>query len=307
MTRGGEIIGGIELIIVILLGVAYITLSERKVMGIMQRREGPNIVGPYGILQPIIDGVKLLLKEILIPQQANRYNYILGPTITLSLSLIIWLIFPISNIFTGGFYKENPYGVIYILAISSISGFILLYTGWSSNSKYTFLGAMRSIAQLVSYEVSIGMIVLSVVLISDSFNLLTISYKQIFMPNWIFLFPSLILFILSAIAECNRPPFDLPEAESELVAGVLTEYSGFGFAALYLAEYSFVYSISLLTSILFFGSTLFCFFFVFLFIWVRAALPRVRYDQLMSLGWTKILPLSISFLFFLFSFLFFIF
>jgi NADH:ubiquinone oxidoreductase subunit H len=294
-----ELILGIELIIVILIGVAYITLSERKVMGAMQRRKGPNIVGIYGILQPIIDGVKLLIKEILIPQQSNKINYILGPTITLILSLIIWLPIPIGNI--SGYYKENSYGIIYILAVSSISGFILLYTGWSSNSKYTFLGAIRSIAQLISYEVSFGLIILSVMLLNDSLNLITILYKQIFIPNFIFLFPILILFILSALAETNRPPFDLPEAESELVAGLLTEYGGFAFAALYLAEYAFVQSMSILTSILFFGTSYLTFFFIFIFIWVRASLPRIRYDQLMNLGWTKILPFSISYLIFILS------
>lgn len=294
-----ELIGGIELIIVVLIGVAYITLAERKVMGAMQRRKGPNIIGIYGILQPIIDGVKLLIKEILIPQQSNKINYIVGPTITLILSLVIWIPIPIGNLY--GFFKENNYGIIYILAVSSISAFILLFTGWSSNSKYTFLGAIRSIAQLVSYEVSFGIIILNVMLLNDSVNLIKIIYKQIFIPNILFLFPIFILFLLSALAETNRPPFDLPEAESELVAGVLTEYGGFAFAALYLAEYAFVQSMSLLSAILFFGNSYLTFFFVFLFIWVRASLPRIRFDQLISLGWGKILPFSICFLIFVLS------
>jgi NADH:ubiquinone oxidoreductase subunit H len=295
-----NIVSCIEFIIVILIGVAYITLSERKVMGAMQRRKGPNIVGLYGVLQPIIDGVKLLIKEILIPQQSNKVNYIIGPTITLILSLIIWLVIPLGGL--QGYYKESNYSIIYILAISSISAFILLYTGWSSNSKYTFLGAIRSIAQLISYEVSFGIIILNVMIMNDSLNLLKILYEQIYIPNIVFLFPIFFLFIISALAETNRPPFDLPEAESELVAGLLTEYGGFAFAALYLAEYAFVQSMSILSSILFFGSTYFTFFFIFVFIWVRASLPRIRYDQLMNLGWSKILPFSISYLIFLLSF-----
>lgn len=300
--KGGveyNIIGGVEVIIVILIGVAYITLGERKVMGAMQRRIGPNIIGLYGILQPIIDGVKLILKEILIPKQVNKYNYIIGPTITLILALIIWAPIPINNMYQG--YKENNYGIIYILAISSISAYILLYTGWSSNSKYSFIGAIRAIAQLISYEVSFGLVILNVIIINDSLNLTKILYKQIYIPNVLMLFPILILFIISALAETNRPPFDLPEAESELVAGVLTEYGGFAFAALYLAEYAFVMSMSILTSILFFGTTLLTFFFVFLFIWVRASLPRIRYDQLMALGWTRILPLTVSYVLFVLS------
>lgn len=296
----GGLISCIEFIIVILIGVAYITLSERKVMGAMQRRKGPNIVGLYGILQPIIDGIKLLIKEILIPQQSNKINYIIGPTITLILSLIIWLVIPIGGI--QGFYKESNYSIIYILAISSISAFILLYTGWSSNSKYTFLGAIRSISQLVSYEVSFGIIILNVMIMNDSLNLLKILYEQIYIPNIFFLFPIFFLFVISALAETNRPPFDLPEAESELVAGLLTEYGGFAFAALYLAEYAFIQSMSILSSILFFGTTYFTFFFIFVFIWVRASLPRIRYDQLMNLGWAKILPFSISYLIFILSF-----
>lgn len=295
-----ELIIGIELIIIILLGVAYITLGERKIMGGMQRRKGPNIVGPYGIIQPIIDGGKLIIKEILIPQQANKISYIIGPTITLILSIIIWIPIPIGGI--QGIYKENSNSIIYILAISSISGFILLYTGWASNSKYTFIGSIRSIAQLISYEVSFGIIIINIMIINDSLNLIKILYKQIYIPNIIYLYPIAILFIISAIAETNRPPFDLPEAESELVAGLLTEYGGFTFAALYLAEYTFVQSMSILSSILYIGSSYYTIFFIFIFIWVRATLPRIRYDQLMNLGWGKILPFSISYLIFILSF-----
>lgn len=291
----------IELIIVILIGVAYITLSERKIMSGMQRRKGPNIVGVYGVLQPIMDGIKLFIKEIIIPQQANKINYMVGPMITLMLSLIIWIPLPISNL--RGFLYENNYSILYILAISSMSVYILLYTGWSSNSKYTFIGAIRAIAQLISYEVSMGIIIMGVILLNNSFNLLKIIYSQIYIPNLIYLFPVFILFLISAVAETNRPPFDLPEAESELVAGVLTEYGGMAFASLYLAEYAFVQSMSLLTAVLFIGNSFYTIFFIFVFIWLRASLPRVRYDQLMSLGWTKILPISIGYLIFVLSLL----
>jgi len=297
MSKGVEIL---ELIIVVLIGVAYITLAERKVMGAMQGRKGPNIVGVYGILQPIVDGIKLFIKEIIIPQQSNKINYILGPIITLMLSLIIWIPIPLNNI--RGVIYENNYGIIYILAISSLSAYILLYAGWSSNSKYTFIGAIRAIAQLVSYEISIGIIIMSVLILNNSFNLIEILYNQIYIPNMLFLFPIFILFIISSLVETNRPPFDLPEAESELVAGLLTEYGGMAFASLYLAEYAFLQSMSILTSILFLGNTIYTVFIIFIFIWVRAALPRIRYDQLMSLGWTKILPFSISYLIFVLSF-----
>jgi len=297
MSKGVEIL---ELIIVVLIGVAYITLAERKVMGAMQRRKGPNIVGVYGILQPIVDGIKLFIKEIIIPQQSNKINYILGPIITLMLSLIIWIPIPLNNI--RGVIYENNYGIIYILAISSLSAYILLYAGWSSNSKYTFIGAIRAIAQLVSYEISIGIIIMSVLILNNSFNLIEILFNQIYIPNMLFLFPIFILFIISSLVETNRPPFDLPEAESELVAGLLTEYGGMAFASLYLAEYAFLQSMSILTSILFLGNTIYTVFIIFIFIWVRAALPRIRYDQLMSLGWTKILPFSISYLIFVLSF-----
>lgn len=297
ISKGLEIL---ELIIVVLIGVAYITLAERKVMGAMQRRKGPNIVGIYGILQPIVDGIKLFIKEIIIPQQSNKINYIIGPIITLMLSLIIWIPIPLNNI--RGVIYENNYGIIYILAISSLSAYILLYAGWSSNSKYTFIGAIRAIAQLVSYEISIGIIIMSVLILNNSFNLIEILYNQIYISNVLFLFPIFILFIISSLVETNRPPFDLPEAESELVAGLLTEYGGMAFASLYLAEYAFLQSMSILTSILFLGNTIYTIFIIFIFIWVRAALPRIRYDQLMSLGWTKILPFSISYLIFVLSF-----
>lgn len=289
----------LEVILVVLIGVAYITLAERKVMGAMQRRIGPNIIGYFGILQPIIDGVKAAIKETIIPQQSNRLYFLIGPIIVLTLCLIIWAPIPFK---LGEQIEENNYGVLYILAISSLSVYILLYSGWSSNSKYAFLGSLRSIAQLISYEVSIGIIIMSVLLFTNSFNLNSLIFQQIFLPNLFPLFPIFLLFFISILAETNRPPFDLPEAESELIAGYIVEYGGMAFAAIYLAEYGFIQAMSTFASLLFWGApgtisgTLFTVFIIFSFIWVRSALPRVRYDQLMGLGWTKILPISISYL-----------
>lgn len=300
-----SIIKILELILIILLGVAYITLAERKILGSMQRRKGPNIIGIFGILQPITDGIKLIIKEILIPQQSNKIYFILGPIITLSLSFMIWVPIPLGNRII---ISDTNYGLLYILAISSISVFILLFSGWSSNSKYAFIGAIRSIAQLISYEVSIGLIIMSLIILSGSFNLLFFINNQIFLPNIFPLFPLFFLFLISALAETNRPPFDLPEAESELIAGYIIEYGGMAFAAIYLAEYSFIQSMSVLTTLLFFGSfnPFFITFIIFFFIWIRATLPRIRYNNLMILGWTKILPFSISYIILTLSILFFL-
>lgn len=298
----GKLVTTLEVVVGILIGVAYITLAERKVMGAMQRRKGPNILGIYGLIQPVLDGLKLFIKEILVPQQVNRANYMIGPMVTLALSLIIWIPIPLSPLINkGGVVGESGYSIIYILAISSISVYILLYTGWSSNSKYTFIGAIRAIAQMISYEVSMGIIIMAVILLNNSLNLLKIEYASIYLENIFTCLPVFLLFLVSALAETNRPPFDLPEAESELVAGVLTEYGGMAFASLYLAEYAFVQSMSLLTSILFLGNPLYTPLVILIFIWARASLPRIKYDQLMSLGWTKLLPFSISYLVLLFS------
>ena len=294
----------LEVIIIILIGIAYITLAERKIMGSMQRRVGPNIIGIFGILQPIIDGVKAAVKEIIIPQQSNKFYFIIGPIIILTLSLIIWVPIPLK---LGEEIEENNYGILYILAISSLSVYILLYSGWSSNSKYAFLGSLRSIAQLISYEVSIGIIIMSVLLFSNSFNLNQLILHQIYIPNLFALFPIFLLFFISILAETNRPPFDLPEAESELIAGYIVEYGGMAFAAIYLAEYGFILAMSSFASLLFWGApgtlfgSFFTLFLIFSFIWVRSSLPRIRYDQLMGLGWTKILPFSIGYLVFLSS------
>ena len=298
-----KIIEILEIIIIILIGVAYITLAERKVMGSMQRRKGPNIVGIYGILQPMADGIKLVIKEIIIPQQSNKIFFMLGPILTLTLSLIIWIPLPFG---INSVIYENEYGILYVLAISTLSVFILLYSGWASFSRYAFIGAIRAIAQLISYEVSMGILVISILLLNNSFNFLEILYNQIYVPNIIALFPLFILFFISALAETNRPPFDLAEAESELIAGYIVEYGGMSFAAIYLAEYAFIQSMSVLTTILFLGTTNPFFgtiFIIFGFIWIRATLPRTRYTDLMSLGWVKILPFSISYIIFVYSFL----
>ncbi len=293
----------LELILIILIGVAFITLAERKLMGSMQRRIGPSNPNLKfgGIIQPILDGIKLFLKELIIPKHSNK-TFILGPIFSFILSLMVWVTLPISNF--NFILFENSYGILYIFAISSVTIFILLFSGWNSNSKFTFLGSVRAIAQLISYEVSLGIIVLSVIFLNQDFNFYSILFNQIYSPYLFPLFPLFLLFIISAIAETNRPPFDLPEAESELVAGLLTEFSAISFAFLYLAEYSFLFSISLICSILFLGNSIYTFFIIFLFIWVRSSLPRVRYDQLMSLCWTQLLPFSVSYFIFVFSFFF---
>ena len=314
MKNLGSLLSILEVIIVVLIGVAYITLAERKVMGSMQRRVGPNIIGFFGILQPIIDGVKAAVKETIIPQQSNKLYFIIGPIIVLTLCLIIWAPIPFK---LGECAEENNYGVLYILAISSLSVYILLYSGWSSNSKYAFLGSLRSTSQMISYEVSIGFIVVAVVLSAGSFNLTEIVFAQKYIWFFIPLFPMFLMFCISALAETNRHPFDLPEAEAELVSGYNVEYSGMGFALFFLGEYANMLLMSSIISLLFLGGWLPVFnfppfnmlpdtfwlafkicIFVFLFCWVRAALPRYRYDQLMNLGWRVFLPLSLTYLVF---------
>ena len=291
----GKTLCSLEVIIPILISIAYITLTERKVMGLMQRRIGPNKMGWVGILQPIVDGIKLVLKEVVVPQKVKVIEMLIGPSIILILCLIIWIPIPIEY---GVMIEENKYSILYILAISSLNVYLYIYSGWSTLSKYAYIGSLRSIAQLISYEVSIGVIIMSILFINHTFNLNEILYSQIYFPNFFPLLPLAILFFISILAETNRPPFDLPEAESELIAGYLIEYGGFAFASIYLAEYGFILVMSFLFSILFFSYfiPLFTLISIFSFIWIRASLPRLRYDQLMSLGWTKILPFSISYL-----------
>lgn len=304
------IIGKILLVTLPLVGaVAYLTLMERRVIGYMQLRRGPNVVGPFGLLQPLADGLKLMLKEVIIPHNANKVLFLLAPIITFTLALIGWAVIP----FTADFVIANiNVGVTYLLAASSLGVYGIIIAGWSSNSKYAFLGAIRSSAQMISYEVSIGLIIITVVLCAGSLNLVDIVMAQ--KDGWFVwpLFPMFVVFFASALAETNRLPFDLPEAESELVAGYNVEYSSMSFSLFFLGEYANMILISSFAAILFLGGFLppfdndFCnaipgpiwlmikvFLLLFTFIWVRATLPRYRYDQLMRLGWKVFLPLSL--------------
>jgi NADH-quinone oxidoreductase subunit H len=302
--------GYILLIVLPLLGaVAYLTLMERKVIAAMQLRKGPNVVGPFGLLQPLADGLKLMFKEVIIPSNANKVLFLLAPIITFVLALIGWAVVPFSENFV---IADLNVGVIYLLATSSLGVYGIIISGWASNSKYAFLGAIRSSAQMISYEVSIGLIIISVIILTGSMNLSEIVLAQ--KNHWFVLpcFPMFILFFVSALAETNRLPFDLPEAESELVAGYNVEYSSMPFSMFFLGEYANMILISAFASILFLGGWLpicdssFCsiipgfiwlgikvFILLFCFIWVRATLPRYRYDQLMRLGWKVFLPLSL--------------
>lgn len=304
-------LGYILLIALPLLGaVAYLTLMERKVIGAMQLRKGPNVVGPFGLLQPLADGLKLMLKEVIIPTNSNKALFLLAPIITFVLALIGWAVIPFSETFV---IANINVGVTYLLATSSLGVYGIIIAGWASNSKYAFLGAIRSSAQMISYEVSIGLIIISVVLLVGSLNLSEIVLAQ--KTHWFVLpcLPMFVLFFISGLAETNRLPFDLPEAESELVAGYNVEYSSMPFSMFFLGEYANMILISAFATILFLGGWLppvdndffnaipgpiwfmaKIFFLLFCFIWVRATLPRYRYDQLMRLGWKVFLPLSLT-------------
>ncbi|MEE2933081.1 MAG: NADH-quinone oxidoreductase subunit NuoH [Pseudomonadota bacterium] len=309
------IIGGILAITVpLLLGVAYLTLAERKVIGWIQLRRGPNVVGPFGLLQPIADGLKLFLKETVIPASANRVVFVLAPMITFILALIAWAVIPFGE---GLVLADINVGVLYLFAISSLGVYGIIMAGWASNSKYAFLGALRSAAQMVSYEVSIGFVIITVLLAVGSLNLSDIVVAQkggILHWHFLPLLPMFVVFFISALAETNRAPFDLPEAEAELVSGYNVEYSSMTFAMFFLGEYANMILMSGMTVVLFLGGWLPPFdmypftvvpgpiWFVlkimavlFLFLWVRATFPRYRYDQLMRLGWKVFLPLSLVF------------
>lgn len=303
-------IGYILLIILPLLGaVAYLTLMERKVIAAMQLRKGPNVVGFFGLLQPLADGLKLMLKEVIVPDNANKVLFLLAPIITFVLAFVGWAVIPFSETFV---IANINVGVTYLLATSSLGVYGIIIAGWASNSKYAFLGAIRSSAQMISYEVSIGLIIISVVLCVGSLNLTEIVLAQ--KNHWFALpmLPMFIIFFISGLAETNRLPFDLPEAESELVAGYNVEYSSMPFSMFFLGEYANMILISSFAAILFLGGWLppfdnnFCnaipgliwffgkiLFILFCFIWVRATLPRYRYDQLMRLGWKVFLPISL--------------
>ena len=298
------------IIVPLLISVAYFTLAERKILGAIQRRKGPNYIGVYGLLQPLSDGLKLLVKETIVPSNSNKFIFLISPLITFTISLMGWAIIPYDKY---SVLSEINIGVLYLFAISSLGVYGIIMSGWSSNSKYAFLGALRSAAQMVSYEVSIGFIIVTIVVCCGSFNLQTIIECQKNVWFVIPFFPLFLMFFTSALAETNRHPFDLPEAEAELVSGYNVEYSAMGFALFSLGEYANMLLMCSFNTILFFGGWLppfqilsfipgsFWFglkicFFVILFIWMRAALPRYRYDQLMNLGWKAFLPLSLTYL-----------
>ena len=314
------------LIVPLLLAVAFFTLVERKIMASLQRRKGPNFVGFFGLLQPFADAVKLVIKETVIPSSANFVIFVFAPILCLFLSIMGWAVIPLGNSLV---FLDVNLGVLYIFGVSSLSVYSIILSGWSSNSKYAFLGCLRSSAQMISYEVSIGLIIICVLLCSGSLNFSNIVNSQQFIWYIVPLFPLALMFFISALAETNRPPFDLPEAEAELVAGYNVEYSAAGFALFFIGEYSNILLMSSLFVIFFLGgwlppmfiltflsyfnilnyfSDLFWFilkliFVIFSFVWVRASLPRYRYDQLMTLGWKVFLPLSISFVIFISGFL----
>lgn len=308
----------IIIVVPLLIAVAYVTLAERKIMGSMQLRKGPNVVGVYGLLQPLADGLKLFSKETILPTHSNLIIFIIGPILSLVLALISWAVIPYNE---GAVLADINVSVLYLFAVSSISVYAILMSGWGSNSKYAFFGAIRAAAQMISYEVCIGLILLSVIVCVGELNLTKIVNAQ--KDCWFIfpLFPAGIMFFVSALAETNRAPFDHAEGESELVSGFNTEYSGMTFALFFLAEYSHIIIMSLLTALLFFGgwlpftsllswipgeinlgikTTLL----VFTFVWVRASFPRMRYDALMQLLWKSYLPLSLGFLVFVSSIIF---
>ena len=293
----------------LLLSVAYLTYAERKVIAAMQMRKGPNVVGPFGLLQPIADAVKLLFKETILPAGANRIVFVAAPMLTFILAMIGWAVIPFGE---GIVIADINVGILYLFAISSLGVYGVIMAGWASNSKYPFLGALRSAAQMVSYEVSMGFVIITVLLCVGSLNLTDIVLAQKTVWFAVPLLPMFVIFFVSILAETNRSPFDLPEGESELVAGFFVEYSSMTFALFFLGEYANMILMSAITTILFLGGWLPPFdvapftwipgpiwFFakiavcLFFFLWVRATFPRYRYDQLMRLGWKVFLPFSL--------------
>jgi NADH-quinone oxidoreductase subunit H len=299
----------LAVLVPLLIGVAYLTLMERKVMAAMQMRRGPNVNGIFGLLQAFADAIKMITKETIIPTGANRFLFLFAPFLTFSLAMTAWAVIPTGN---GLAVANINVGILYLLAISSLGVYGMLIAGWASNSKYAFLGSLRSAAQMVSYEVSIGLVIVSVLLAVGSLNLNDIVLAQRHVWFCVPMFPMFILFFISALAETNRAPFDLPEGESELVAGFFVEYSSLSFGLFFLGEYANMILMSGMVSILFLGGwlpplgiapltwipgplwliakILFC---LFVFIWTRATFPRFRYDHLMRLGWKVFLPFSL--------------
>ncbi len=302
----------LAMLVPVLVSVAYLTLAERKVMAAMQARKGPNVVGPFGLMQPFADALKMLMKETIIPTGANRILFIVAPLLTMTLAMIAWAVIPVND---GWAIADINVGILYLFAISSLGVYGIVIAGWASNSKYAFLGAMRSAAQMVSYEVSMGFVIVTVLLCAGSLNLTQIVRAQEHVWFFIPLFPMFIVFFISTLAETNRAPFDLPEGESEIVGGFHVEYGAMTFGLFFLGEYANMILMSAMTSILFLGGWLspipfppftwvpgpiwfiakICLV-LFMFVWVRATFPRFRYDQLMRLGWKVFLPLSLGWL-----------
>jgi NADH-quinone oxidoreductase subunit H len=320
LILGQEVYKILFLLVPILVSVAMIVWLDRRVWGLVQKRKGPNVVGPFGLLQTLADALKYIFKEIIIPASANKTVFILAPIVTMTLALVAWAVIPMSEDFV---LADINVGVLYLFAVSSLGVYGIIMGGWASNSKYPFLGAIRSAAQMVSYEVSIGIIIINVLLCVGSLNLKDIVLAQKDLWYVIPLFPMFVIFFISALAETNRPPFDLPEAEAELVAGYQTEYSGMMYAMFWLGEYANILLMCAMGSVLFLGGwlpiidiyplnlipapiwmILKILFLFLLFALIKAIVPRYRYDQLMRLGWKIFLPLSLLYLVLTASFLF---
>ena len=309
------------IILPLMIFIAYLTYFERRVIGAIQLRKGPNVVGPFGLFQPLADGIKLLTKETVVPTNSNKLIFLFSPILTFTLALVAWAVIPIDYEIV---LSNINVGILYVFAISSLGVYGIIMAGWSSNSRYAFLGALRSAAQMISYEVSIGLIIINILLTVGSLNLTEIVLAQ--KDLWFFVphFPIFVIFFISTLAETNRAPFDLPEAEAELVAGYNVEYSSLAFGLFFLGEYGNMILMSSLTTILFLGGWhppfeseflylipgFFWFFLkvciiLFLFLWIRATLPRYRYDQLMRLGWKVFLPISLLWIVITSSYLYF--
>lgn len=301
----------LAVVVPLLIAVAYLTLAERRVIGLMQLRKGPNKVGAFGLLQPFADALKLLAKETILPSGSSKLVFIIAPMLTFILSLVAWAVIPFGD---GLVVADIDVGILYLFAISSLGVYGVIMAGWASNSKYPFLGAMRSAAQMISYEVSLGLVIITVVMAAGSLNLSDIVRAQRGLWFFIPLFPMFVIFFISTLAETNRAPFDLPEGESELVAGYFVEYSSMSFALFFLGEYANMILMSGMTTTLFLGGWLPPFdiapfnwipgpiwfiakviLVLFVFLWVRATTPRYRYDQLMRLGWKVFLPFTLIF------------
>ncbi len=317
---GQEVYKIIFLLVPILVSVAMIVWLDRRVWGLVQKRKGPNVVGPFGLFQTLADALKYVFKEIIIPASANKIVFVLAPIVTMTLALVAWAVIPMSKDLV---LADINVGILYLFAVSSLGVYGIIMGGWASNSKYPFLGAIRSAAQMVSYEVSIGIIIINVLLCVGSLNLNDIVLAQKELWYVIPLFPMFVIFFISALAETNRPPFDLPEAEAELVAGYQTEYSGMMYAMFWLGEYANILLMCAMGSILFLGGwlplmdvyplnivpaplwmILKILFLFLLFALIKAIVPRYRYDQLMRLGWKIFLPFSLVYLVLTASFLF---